>query len=146
MNKTFRQGQILKLIRAKRILTQEDLARELKDSYGVQTTQVTLSRDIRELGLLKTPEGYRQVAGAQAGPDLAMLAGEFLQDVRLAQNLIVLRTSPGNANALAVALDKAEWPEIVGTIAGDDTILVVAPDGNTAGKLRQRFMQYVQPE
>jgi len=144
MNKTFRQGQILKLIRAKSILTQEDLARELKESQGIRTTQVTLSRDIRELGLLKTPEGYRQVGAVPAGPDIATVAGEFLQDVRVAQNLMVLRTSPGNANTLAVALDKQEWPEIVGTLAGDDTILVVAPDGNTAIKLQQRLLRYLR--
>jgi transcriptional regulator of arginine metabolism len=144
MNKTFRQGQILKLIRAKSILTQEDLARELKESYGIRTTQVTLSRDIRELGLLKTPEGYRQVGAAPAGPDIATVAGEFLQDVRVAQNLMVLRTSPGNANTLAVALDKEEWPEIVGTLAGDDTILVVAPDANTAVKLQQKLLRYLR--
>jgi transcriptional regulator of arginine metabolism len=146
MNKTFRQGQILKLIRAKSMLTQEDLARELKESHGIRTTQVTLSRDIRELGLLKTPEGYRQVAAAPAGPDIATVAGEFLQDVRVAQNLMVLRTSPGNANTLAVALDKQEWPEIVGTLAGDDTILVVAPDANTAAKLQQRLLRYLRGE
>ena len=146
MNKTFRQGQILKLIRTKPILTQEDLASELKESCGIRTTQVTLSRDIRELGLLKTPEGYRQVAAAPAGPDIATVAGEFLQDVRVAQNLIVLRTSPGNANTLAVALDKQEWPEIVGTLAGDDTILVVAPDTNTAVKLQQRLLRYLRGE
>jgi len=143
MNKTFRQGQILKLIRGKSILTQEDLAHELKDSYGIRTTQVTLSRDIRELGLLKTPEGYRQVSAAP-GPDLATVAGEFLQDVRVAQNLVVLRTSPGNANALAVALDKQEWAEVVGTIAGDDTILVVAPDSHTAVKLQQKVLRYLR--
>ncbi len=145
MNKTFRQGQILKLIRSRRILTQEDLARELKQSYGIQTTQVTLSRDVRELGLLKTPEGYQQLSQA-AGPDLATIAAEFLQDARVAQNLIVLRTSPGNANALAAALDKEEWPEVVGTIAGDDTILIVAPDTATAVKLRERLLGYVERE
>ncbi|HLK19705.1 MAG TPA: hypothetical protein VKT81_12155, partial [Bryobacteraceae bacterium] len=107
MNKTFRQGQILKLIRNKRILTQEDLAHELKEDFGIQTTQVTLSRDIRELGLLKTPDGYRQVSRSATGPDLPTVALEFLRDVRVAQNQIVLRTSPGNANALAVALDNA---------------------------------------
>ncbi|MBZ5606724.1 MAG: ArgR family transcriptional regulator [Acidobacteriia bacterium] len=144
MNKTFRQGQILKLIRSKRILTQDDLASELKNSYGIQTTQVTLSRDIRELGLLKTPQGYRQLTAPYAGPDVATIAGEFLQDVRTAQNLVVLRTSPGNANALAVALDKQEWAEVVGTIAGDDTILVVAPDAGTAAKLRQKLLGFVQ--
>ncbi len=143
MNKAFRQGQILKLIRAKRIPTQDDLARELKNTYGVETTQVTLSRDVRELGLLKTPEGYRQVEAATAGPDLASVAGELLRDARVAQNLLVLRTSPGNANALAVALDKENWPDVVGTIAGDDTILVVAPDSNAAEKLRKKLLGFV---
>jgi transcriptional regulator of arginine metabolism len=142
MNKAFRHGQILKVIRNKRILTQEDLARELKDSFGLDTTQVTLSRDVRELGLLKTPEGYRQVSASASGPDLAMVAAEFLQDVRAAQNLIVLRTSPGNANALAAALDKGNWPEIVGTIAGDDTVLIVAPDSAIADKLRKKLLSY----
>jgi transcriptional regulator of arginine metabolism len=141
MNKAFRQGQILKVIRNKRILTQEDLARELKESSGLDTTQVTLSRDVRELGLLKTPDGYAQVTAA-SGPDLAAVAGELLQDVRAAQNLIVLRTSPGNANALAVALDKENWPEIVGTIAGDDTVLIVAPDSVTADKLRKKLLGF----
>jgi transcriptional regulator of arginine metabolism len=146
MNKAFRQGQILKLIRTKRILTQEDLARELKLSQGIDTTQVTLSRDVRELGLLKTPEGYRQGEAAAPGPDVETIAGELLQDVRIAQNLIVLRTSPGNANALAVALDKANWHEIVGTIAGDDTVLIVAPDAATADRLRKKLLGFVQSE
>jgi transcriptional regulator of arginine metabolism len=144
MNKTFRQGQILKLIRNRQILTQEDLARELKESFGINTTQVTLSRDIRELGLLKTQDGYRQVTPSALGPDLNSVAAEFLRDVRVAQNLIVLRTSPGNANALAVALDNAELPEVVGTLAGDDTILVVAPDAPTASKLRDRLLGFVE--
>lgn len=146
MNKAFRQGQILKLIRSKRVPTQDDLARELKESCGIETTQVTLSRDIRELGLLKTPEGYRQVEAAPAGPDLETIAGELLQDARVAQNLVVLRTSPGNANALAVALDKEDWPDVVGTIAGDDTILVVAPDIAAAEKLRKKLLGFVQAE
>lgn len=146
MNKAFRQGQILKLIRTKRILTQEDLARELKETQGIDTTQVTLSRDVRDLGLLKTPEGYRQISGTVSGPDLATVIGELLQDVRAAQNLLVLRTSPGNANALAVALDKENWPEVVGTIAGDDTILIVAPDTTTAERLRKKLLNYAEAQ
>jgi transcriptional regulator of arginine metabolism len=144
MNKAFRQGQILKVIRNKRILTQEDLARELKESFGLDTTQVTLSRDVRELGLLKTQDGYAQVSAASSGPDLATVVGELLQDARAAQNLIVLRTSPGNANALAVALDNENLPEIVGTIAGDDTVLIVAPDSATADKLRKKLLGFVE--
>ena len=146
MNKAFRQGQILKLIRNKRIITQEDLARELKLSQGIDTTQVTLSRDIRDLGLLKTPEGYRQMEAAAPSPDVESIAGELLQDVRMAQNLIVLRTSPGNANALAVALDQADWPEVVGTLAGDDTVLIVAPDNGTADRLRRKLLGLVRSE
>jgi len=141
MNKTFRQGQILRLIKTKRISTQEKLAEEL-GGIGIDTTQVTLSRDMRELGLVKTPEGYKQVELAHApAEDFAAVASEHLVDVRLAQNLIVLKTRPGHANALAVALDDASWPEVVGTVAGDDTILVVTPDVSTAEKLRSRMLE-----
>jgi transcriptional regulator of arginine metabolism len=143
MSKSFRQGQILKLIRAKSISTQEELAQELK-KVGIRATQVTLSRDIHELGLAKTAEGYGQIARSEAGPALATLAAEFLQDVRLAQNLIVLKTSPGHANSVAVALDDDEWPEVVGTLAGDDTILVIAPDNATAEAVRTKFLAFLE--
>jgi transcriptional regulator of arginine metabolism len=62
----------------------------------------------------------------------------------MAQNLVVLRTSPGNANALAAVLDREEWPEVVGTIAGDDTILVISPDAAIAAKLRQKLLGYLE--
>ena len=139
MNKSFRQGQILKILRGKEIYTQDELARELSLS-NIQTTQVTLSRDMRELGLVKTADGYRQFAGERSGPDLADVANEYLLDIRLAQNLLVLKTSPGNANTLAVAIDREELEQVVGTIAGDDTILVVTPDGVTADQLRLRLL------
>ncbi len=144
MNKAYRQGQILRLIRARPIRTQEELARELKRA-GIETTQVTLSRDIRELGLVKTPQGYRPLgSGSTAGgPGLAQLAAEFLHDARVAQNLVVLKTSPGHANTVAVALDREEWPEIVGTVAGDDTILVVAPDARRARAVRARLLKLI---
>ncbi len=143
MNKSYRHGQILKLIRSTQINTQDDLARTLEEKYAIHATQVTLSRDMRELGLVKTPEGYRQV-GPASGPELATIASEFLQDVRSAQNLLVLRTSPAHASTLAVALDEAEWPEVVGTIAGDDTVLVIAPDTKTAAELRERLLGFVR--
>jgi transcriptional regulator of arginine metabolism len=139
MSKSYRHGQILKLITSRKIHTQEELANELK-KLGVDATQVTLSRDIRELGLAKTQDGYRQIRGEAAGPDLALMAAEFLHDVRVAQNLVVLKTSPGHANSLAVALDHEEWSEVVGTIAGDDTILVVTPDNQTAGTVEKRLL------
>jgi transcriptional regulator of arginine metabolism len=138
VTKSFRHGHILKLIRSHPVHTQEDLAKLLR-GVGVDTTQVTLSRDVRELHLVKTPEGYREI-GRESGPQFEMLAGEFLQDVKSAQNLVVLKTAPGHANSVAVALDAAEWPEVVGTVAGDDTILVITPDNTTAAKVSRRLL------
>ena len=132
MTKSFRHGQILKIVRSHPVHTQDDLAKLLR-GVGIEATQVTLSRDVRELGLVKTPEGYREI-GREAGPQFELLAGEFLQDVKSAQNLVVLKTAPGHANSVAVSLDNEEWPEVVGTIAGDDTILVITPDNSTAVK------------
>ena len=145
MTKSFRQGQILKLVRSHPVYTQDDLAKLLR-SVGIEATQVTLSRDVRELRLVKTPEGYRQIAGAtnrESASQFELLAAEFLQDVKSAQNLVVLKTAPGHANSVAVALDSAEWPEVVGTIAGDDTILVIAPDTPTAGKVCNRLLALI---
>ena len=138
MNKTFRQGQILRLIKAGRVHTQEQLAQGLA-RLGITTTQVTLSRDIRELGLVKTSEGYRQV-GASAGPGIESVAFDFLRDAIAAQNLLVLKTAPGHASSLAISLDQEDWPEVVGTIAGDDTILVVCPDNATAMRLQRKLV------
>jgi transcriptional regulator of arginine metabolism len=142
MNKSFRQGQILRIIRNKEIYTQEELAKEL-GSVGIQATQVTLSRDIRDLGLVKTPEGYRHLTAEDSGPKLADVIDEFMQDIRVAQNLVVVRTSPGNANSIAVAIDKEEMDEVVGTVAGDDTILVITPDTTTAAEFRQKLLELI---
>jgi transcriptional regulator of arginine metabolism len=139
MTKSFRHGQILKLIRTRSISTQEELARALKE-VNVDATQVTLSRDLRELGLVKTAEGYREMGREAAAFQFTALASEFLQDVRLAQNQVILKTAPGHASSVAVALDDEEWPEIVGTIAGDDTILVICTDSAVASGVRDRLM------
>lgn len=141
MNKSYRQGQILKLIAARAIHTQEELARALEQE-GIEVTQVTLSRDIRELGLVKTTSGYRQLAPAsQAGPPLASVAASFLRDAKPAGNLLVLKTSPGNASTVAAALDREQWVEVVGTVAGDDTILVVCPDEPAVETVRKKLLR-----
>jgi transcriptional regulator of arginine metabolism len=143
VNKSYRQGQIIKLIHSQHPRTQEDLAKALR-AIGIPATQVTLSRDIRELGLVKTADGYARGVPEATGPDVMTLAREFVQDIRVAQNLLVLRTSPGHANSVAVALDNAEWPEVTGTIAVDDTILVIAPDAETAEGLRGKFLRALE--
>jgi len=142
MNKSFRQGQILNVLRSKEIHTQEELARELSQ-LGIQTTQVTLSRDMRELALVKTTEGYRRVGVEAMGPALSDVLNEYVQDIRVAQNLVVLRTSPGNASSLAIAIDREDLGEVVGTVAGDDTVLIVTPDNASADGLRQRMLDLI---
>jgi len=143
MTKTYRQGQILKLIRSRKISTQEELAQELKNQ-GIAATQVTLSRDLRDLRLVKTREGYQEMAPEETGPAFSVLAGEFLNDVLRAQNLVVLKTSPGHANSVAVALDHEGWPEVVGTIAGDDTILIITPDWQTAEAVQEKLLALLE--
>jgi transcriptional regulator of arginine metabolism len=146
MSKSYRQGQILKLIRAKPIYTQDELATELK-AEGIAATQVTLSRDLRDLQLVKTGTGYQQLNAPDdddAAPPLGRLLANFLRDARLAQNQVVLKTDPGHASIIAVALDNEDWPEIVGTIAGDDTVLIIATDTKSATKLRQRLLDFLE--
>ncbi len=138
MLKRKRHQEILRLVRGRAIHTQEQLAEELR-GLGIEATQVTLSRDIRELALVKTPQGYQEMAAAPAAPAVDEVASEFLLGVRVARNLVVLKTSPGSASALAVALDQSNWPEIVGTIAGDDTVLVIAAHEEDAEALRRKL-------
>ena len=138
MIKRQRQQEILRIVRAARIHTQDQLAEALA-KVGIETTQVTLSRDIRELGLVKTAQGYQELDVAPAAPDARDVVGEFVSEVRVAGNLVVLKTSPGAASPVAVALDASNWPEIVGTIAGDDTVLVITPDEAAAAVFQRKI-------
>jgi len=140
MNKSYRLGQILNVVRSQSVRTQEGLAEALR-KVGIDATQVTLSRDIRELGLVKTPQGYVMPVAATMRRDLGAVVREFLQDVRVAQHTLVLQTMAGSASPLAEALDHSGWPEIVGTIAGDNTVLVIARDMKTADALRKKLLE-----
>ena len=144
MNKSYRQGQILKLIRSRPVRTQDELARALR-TVGIRATQVTLSRDLRDLGLVKTTDGYAQPteAAASSRPDLGTVLREFLLDVRVAQNILVLITPPAHASSVAEALDQAAWNEVTGTIAGDNTVLIIAPTAKKAAGLRDKLMKFL---
>ncbi len=140
--KRFRQGQILKLIDSETITSQEDLRRRLAKT-GVRVTQATLSRDLRELRVVKSAQGYRSrsAASSQAGAllSLAHAVSEFLLDIRAVQNLLVLKTPPGGAQPLAAAMDAENWKELVGTIAGDDTVLFIASSSRTCRIVHRRL-------
>ena len=145
-SKTFRHGQILRLISDASISNQEDLRRRLA-AQKLRVTQATLSRDLQELHLVKTQEGYRTSAGlpdeSNGLPSLARALGEFLQDIRPAVNLLVLKTPPSGAQPLAAAVDAAKFPETAGTIAGDDTVLIITPDKKSRESLQRRIESLV---
>lgn len=129
--KTVRQVAILDIIEKQEIETQGELASALNER-GIRVTQATVSRDIKELRLLKvlTPSGkYKYATGDQADNNLTdrfirMLA-ESLLSVSSANNLIVVKTLSGSANVAAEALDSMHWPEVLGTLAGDNTVLLI---------------------
>lgn len=130
--KTNRQAMIVSIIKEHAIGTQEDLGDALKDK-GVLVTQATLSRDIKELGLIKVPtrEGrYRYSLPQDRTPgDLTRRTQRILEDavvsVDFAENIVIIKTTSGTAQGVAAALDDLEWPEVVGTVAGDNTIMMV---------------------
>ncbi|HTV65429.1 MAG TPA: hypothetical protein VMD98_07485 [Bryocella sp.] len=142
MNKTLRQRAVLDVLKHGVIASQEDLQRLLR-KRGFKVGQATLSRDIRDLNLSKTAQGYSVNHGeggiAVALPPVSRLVREFVLDVRSAQNQLVIKTIVGSAQPVAAALDEADWSEVVGTIAGDDTILIVCPDKDDARKLASRI-------
>jgi transcriptional regulator of arginine metabolism len=129
LSKPLRQRHILEIIHAQAVHTQEQLAQLLRQR-GVEATQVTLSRDVRELGLVKAQNGYVEMGGATGR--FASLAREFMTSAVAAQNLVVLKTTPGHAMSLAIALDTENRTEVLGTIAGDDTIFVATADVESA--------------
>ena len=144
--KARRQSIILDVIQREAVRSQEQLRQRVR-AAGFDVTQATLSRDIREMGLVKGgADGAYQAANVAAAPNgaaarsvLQRALGEYLTRVDRVQQMIVLRTGPGQAQLLGVALDRAALPEVVGTIAGDDTILVIAPDVRRARALVKRL-------
>jgi transcriptional regulator of arginine metabolism len=147
--KAQRQAAILELVRREQIASQETLRQRLVER-GFTVTQATLSRDIKEIGLVKRAAGGYQAPGqdtrpASAEATLRRTAREFLRSWEVVQNLIVLRTDPGRAQNLAVDIDRAGLPEIAGTIGGDDTILVITRDPGQAQAIAGRFAAWVSP-
>lgn len=147
VQKRFRQGQILKLLASQPVASQDALRRHL-GQLGMRVTQATLSRDLRELRLVKTAEGYRPLEAAVKEisplPALARALKEFLLDLRPAQNMLVLKTPPGGAQPLAAAVDAERWKEVAGTLAGDDTVLVICSSRGACNSIRKRIEEILR--
>jgi transcriptional regulator of arginine metabolism len=146
--KANRHAMIISIIKEQVIGTQEELGEALK-AKGVLVTQATLSRDIKELGLIKVPtaEGYYRYSLPQdrTPGDFTRRAQRMLEDAMVsvdsAENLIVIKTMSGTAQGVADALDDLEWPEVVGTVAGDDTILLVVRSKGVVETILNRLQQ-----
>jgi transcriptional regulator of arginine metabolism len=159
-SKAARHARIVAMLADQAVRSQAELAALLHDA-GVHVTQATLSRDLEELGAVKlrSPDGGLPVyvvpedgspltargAGDAPPQRLARLIGELLTSAEASANLVVLRTPPGAAQFLASALDRAALPDILGTIAGDDTILVVTREVTGGAALAQRFLELAHP-
>jgi transcriptional regulator of arginine metabolism len=158
-SKAARHARIVDVLAHHPVRSQVELA-ALLDAAGVHVTQATLSRDLDELGAVKlrTPDGGLPVyvvpedgspltarTGDALPHRLARLVGELLISADASANLVVLRTPPGAAHYLASAIDRASLPDVLGTIAGDDTILVVARDPNGGRALARRLLALAQP-
>jgi transcriptional regulator of arginine metabolism len=141
ISKRSRQGRIVDIIRRTPVASQERLSDLLK-AQGVEVTQSTLSRDVRELGLVKIRGIYHHAPGASAPAPPDNVKRSLQQTVVRADasgNIVVIKTGPGNGHALGVVLDSAQWPEVVGTIAGDDTLFVLVRSPRMCKRVLKRI-------
>jgi transcriptional regulator of arginine metabolism len=142
-----RQKAILSILRGRRVARQSELVRLLKER-GIRVTQSSVSRDLQQLGITKLDTGYRQLEqpDTESDRDAAMVA-ELVRDIRTAGgNLTVVKTVEGAAQRVALYLDRSGWPEIVGTVSGDDTIFVATRGGGDQRKLLVRLRSLLQRE
>jgi transcriptional regulator of arginine metabolism len=147
--KRARQQAIGDVVRGQRVHTQQELVAALHEK-GYRATQATVSRDISEMGLVKvrregasvyalpSSEAAAEVSGEQR---LSGLLRELPVELRASGTLLVIRAVPGTAHAIAAALDRARWPDVLGTIAGDDTLFVACVDPAAVQRLRQRLLR-----
>lgn len=147
--KQLRQREIRDLLGRRPIRTQQELATALRDR-GFRATQATISRDVAELGLIKASQDGVQtyivparVAEAESTGEerLRALLHDLPVEIREAGLMLVLRTLPGSAHAIAAALDRTRWPEVVGSIAGDDTVFVAFADRMSMQRIKGRLVQ-----
>ena len=148
--KAKRQALIREIVEAQSIQTQEELAEALRQ-HGMVVTQATVSRDIREMHLLKVlaDDGSYRYATMEKGETgvsdrLIRMLADSVVEMNYANNLIVIRTLPGSAHVAAEAVDNLKWPEVLGTIAGDNTILVIVRANDEVEAVIKRFRSIIK--
>lgn len=146
MTKVKRQMKILEIIKREDIETQEELATQLK-AEGIEVTQATISRDIKELRLIKVPAGDQKYKYAlpydKAAGNFIEVMGKMFKDFVVSMDytecFIIVKSFPGTAQAVAAAIDGSNWPEIIGTVAGDDNILIIVKPKEKVEELLEKF-------
>ncbi len=144
--KILRHAKIKEIVEQQVIETQEELAESLR-SHGIEVTQATVSRDIKELRLIKVPTGdgrYRYAYPMEQSllfsqSRMERMFRDSVVAIDYSENIIVLNTLPGGGQAVAATIDHAKWPEVIGTVAGDDNILVVVKPAQAAPTVADRF-------
>lgn len=147
LTKHDRHNVIRELVASASVTSQDELRRRLV-RRGFDVTQATLSRDIHELQIFKGPNGYGLPNGADEDedddlPSIHDVLSSFGLKVKQAQNQLVLITTAGSAQPVALGIDHEDWDEVVGTIAGDDTVLIICPDHKRASQLRSRLEEMI---
>ncbi len=141
-DRTRRQEAILSLLRDRQIKNQNELVLALKQA-GYSMTQSTLSRELKFLGIAKTPDirggGYRYLVGGRSTRGPLSPVVTFVETIERTGNLIVVKTPPGNAQGVAHGLDEVKWGEVMGTIAGDDTILLICRSNRDGAAVEKRI-------
>jgi len=145
-----RQGAILRLVQDRSLSTQEELADALRE-LGHEVVQGTVSRDVAQLGLVKVRDSSGRLVYALPGAadldrlsELTSAMRRWAVSLAPSANLLVIQTPPGHANALAQAIDQARLPDVLGTIAGDNTIMVIARDGVQGATLEREFRHHLE--
>jgi transcriptional regulator of arginine metabolism len=149
--RTIRLHLIRKIISEQEVSDQIQLLNQLKNS-GIQTTQATISRDLQELNVVKVrvkPGHYKyeileKPSESNLREQLRIVFDNFVDEIKSTNNLIVIRTAPGNANSVAAIVDRLEIPEILGTIAGDDTILVIVDTDENRKRIESEFVAILE--
>jgi transcriptional regulator of arginine metabolism len=140
-----RHAKILDLVHRRSVSSQQELARLLRRE-GFAATQSTLSRDIREIGLVKARGRYRLPSEVERVPEersLRRTIRELVVRSAASGNIVMLKTPPGNAHSLGVVLDASEWPEVLGSVAGDDTVFLLLSNQRVGKRVMRRIRGYL---
>ncbi len=149
--KRIRLQLLKKIISEQEVSDQIQLLKELRNS-GIETTQATISRDLQELNVVKIRvkqgrykyEILEKASESDLSDQLRVVFDNFVHEIKSTNNLIVIKTAPGNANSVAVIIDRLGLPEILGTIAGDDTILVIVDTDENRKRIENKFITILE--